>query len=179
MAFLTHSFPVGTGVNVAGVGPDWADTNNIRISTDSRATVALTAGNSDLLRCTNFDLSSHLPVGATILGIQVELEWGLTVGNLGDLQLASIQLWDGSSTLGSSQSSSENVPGSEISEYWGEPNDLWGGSITTITPTVLRATGFGVQLAVSRTNNATVGVDHVRMSVWWKLGRGRNRGRER
>lgn len=181
MVFLSNSFSVGTGAHVTGLGSDWASPTNIQASDASRSTVILTSvGNtSDLLRCTNFSFSNHIPVGATILGVQVALEWGLTAGSAGDAQILAFQLWDGSSTLGSDQGASQNVPASEVIELFGDSSDLWGGTRATITSTVVRASGFGVQLSVDRTNDSTIGVDHVTMSIWWRLPRGRNRGRER
>lgn len=162
--------PAGTGGNNAGVGTvDWANTGNISLSDNSRATVTL-AGNetSHYLTATNFGFS--IPTGATILGITAELELGAdaTFGNGEN----SIKIIKGGTVQGTEKSTDNTwgaIGGTDQTTTYGGTSDLWGLSWTVAD---INASNFGVAAACD-TNGVGAAregrVDRVQITITYNL----------
>jgi hypothetical protein len=165
----------GTAVNDASYGTvAWTNPTNAVGTTDAiSAAVASPASNgtniSQYLKLTNFGFS--IPTGATVTGVQVTLNitsdasaGGLTGRQSGMIVKAGAtagtdkgsQTWD--------QTNSTNVMGSS--------SDLWG---TTLTPTDINSTGFGVAVSVYASYDnfgslqLSTGIDSAQITVYYTV----------
>ena len=155
-----------SGANVTGVGTiAWADTQNILISDNNYATAALTEADS----VSNYLFASSFMIvvsgGARIDGITVNIERSeasVSAGSLSDFRVSLVK----AGAIQSENKASATVwPTSDASASYGGTTDLWG---TTWTVGQIQAAGFGVMLAVIKSNDAnneTARVDRVGVSI--------------
>jgi hypothetical protein len=140
----------------------WTNPGNVTASDNSRATCALTSGQTTRrLWCTDFDFS--IPSGATIDGIEVSVERSYTGSISGDSD-HTIQLTKDAVTLvGSNKAAAGTWPLTTdgIATYGGAA-DLWG---TTWNDTEINATTFGVVVRAQAGASTTFRVDHVTITV--------------
>jgi len=152
----------GTTANIAGAGTDWADANNSQVSDNVYATAALNNSTSDPLRCTNFGFS--IPTAAQITGVTVWIEkkssGTLTLDN-------SVQLVYAAAAIGTDLSAGATWPTTEATSTHGGSNQMWGYALT---PAIINASTFGVQIKASSTAARTASIDHVCMRIDYILG---------
>lgn len=160
-----------TFANVAGAGVDWVNPSNAQTSDNSYATALLTNTVifSDYLRVTGFGFT--VPAGATIDGVQVDIErkWASAKGvPIVDL---SVMLVKGGTESGNDKADTgTNWPSSDTYASYGGAADLWG---LTLTDSDINASNFGVsisaQLELSTPPtppfSATGSIDHIRITV--------------
>jgi len=146
----------------------WSNPGNATTSDDSRATASIRSqsGPSHYLKATDFGFS--IPSGATIDGIEVEVEKGSNANN----QVAdnAVRIVKGG-TIGSTDKSGANWATTDAYITHGGASDLWG---KTWTPTDINNSNFG--FAISASCGAPVFrdgyIDHIRITVHYTEGAG-------
>ncbi|MBP6556842.1 MAG: T9SS type A sorting domain-containing protein [Flavobacterium sp.] len=151
------------GSNVTGVGTfTWSFTNNILTANNVSSTVAFTAsGNSNYLQGSNYGFS--IPTGVVVNGIVVEIHRrtsSVTAGRIARDNIVS--LVKNGTVTGDNKATATNYTTTLTTVTYGSATDLWG---TTWTPADINATNFGAVIAVTATNNPTVSVDYIRITV--------------
>ena len=159
------SSPATAANDTANGGTEaWVNPNNCFSSNDTRATVALTTGQtSQLLKATNFSFA--IPSGATIVGIVVEIEKSSdTVGSV--LADADVRLVKASVPVGDDKANVASWPSADAYSTYGSSTDLWG---TTWTPAEVNASTFGAAIAAypTTTTSETARVDHIRITIYY------------
>jgi hypothetical protein len=141
-------------------GIAWTDANNAMASDDSRASCVMGADEtSDLLIASDFGFS--IPAGATIDGVEVEIEKRASGVAGGD----NIALWVEGSQQGDNKASAGEWPASDTYETYGGAADLWALSLTAEQ---VNASDFGVTLSVlTDSGGGTAEVDHIRITVYY------------
>lgn len=119
------------------------------------------ASGKDKHRYYNFSLSSEVPSGATLTGIEVRLD-GMTTVTTGIRKFCVQLSWDGGSSWTTAQEQSITST-SERSYYFGGSNDLWGRTWTT---TQLNNTNFRVRITdVADSTSRTFRLDATAVKV--------------
>lgn len=148
----------GTG----GGGELWVNPSNAANSDDAYATVVLNSNFSRYLKGTGFQFS--LPESATIVGIEVDIEWS----RVGDenVTLDSVKLVVGGTIVGNELAAGEIAPGTDTVLTLGGPTELAGLSLTYID---VNDPGFGVALKVaSAGTNETARIDVLGLTVYYE-----------
>ncbi len=157
----------GTAANVSGVGADWINPTNVQAQDANFSSCTISVGpdgNSDTLRCTNFDFSS-LASTDTIIGFSVAIYGGMASAETG-IKWNKATLWDGSATLGTDTSGEGVFFSSTRTLYtWGGPSNLWGAAAPSIA--TVQGSGWGVDLTIGSVSTGGVACefDWVRMAV--------------
>ena len=163
----------GTGTSVsAGAGTvAWTNPNRIGADDTSYATCDLGNGASSW-RLFARDLGFAIPAGATINGIQVEIN-RQSSGQMPPLVRDNVvQLTkDGSALVGSNLAvtTTDWPTGSPQTRTYGSSTNLWGD---VWTPAEVNATTFGVALQARNANNnrsRTATVDYIRVTVTYTV----------
>lgn len=105
-----------------------------------------------------------IPENATITGIEVEILQSSTQGRCVD---NCIQLYKLGAVVGDNRANPIHIwPHNQTSMIYGEPNDLWGLSLT---PADVNALGFGVAISAFKNRAGPGGafVDTVRVTVYY------------
>lgn len=153
--------------NVPGLGADnaaagtvaWSNPTNISASDDARATAVLgAAATSHQLRATQFGFA--IPTTATVTGVTVAIERSGTVG--GDVKDATVQLLKAGTAAGSNKATATTWPLTDTVATYGGSADLWG---TTLSPSDVNNSGFGVLIQAVATAGSTARVDLVTIAV--------------
>lgn len=149
----------------------WSNPNYVVSSDSSLATVTLNDATSNFIKATGFNFS--IPSSATVAGVKVEPQVKVLTGAQGGFGAVGPArlvkggvILNGVSTI--TQIQSTNVS-EEIYYPIGGESDLWG---TNLTPADVNNSGFGVAVAVSEPDriNTTIGMNHIRMTVYYTLG---------
>lgn len=152
-----------SGSNVTGVGTfAWTSTNNIISANTIESTVAFTAsGNSNYLMGNNYGF--NIPSGVQINGIVVEIHRrtsSVTAGRIAKDNIVS--LVKNGVIIGNNKAATTNYTTTLTTATYGSATDLWG---TTWTAADINNTNFGAVIAVTATNNPTVRVDYIKITV--------------
>lgn len=159
----TSAASPGAGTNEAVGTVAWTSPSNILTSNDTRASAALTAGQTtQRLLATGFNF--NIPSDATIVGITAEVERSASLGS--HIIDQSIILLKNLSFVGNNSGSGSFWPTTDAYATYGGSSDLWG---TTWTPQEVNASGFGLLVRAACGTAATAMVDHVRMTITYSL----------
>lgn len=166
----------GTGEDnvpaTASVTESWSTPSNITAVSSSTAGMASVGGSYifPYIRASNFGF--NVPAAATMLGVEVEIVWG---GSSSDYTLDELKLaWDASATSlsttdkGTGQSLDKN---SGDSDTYGGATDLWGETSSTLTPTDVNSSDFGVVLKPAKTDtgDSDLRIDVFRLIVYYSV----------
>jgi hypothetical protein len=171
----------GTGGSTTRTGStdNWANTTLIKALDNqvAQCNVSASIGKSNWLEATNFGLA--VPSGATILGVQAAIYLYDSWGHADGIQLltrsrATVQLIRAGTiaTSAAASSVSDNYSGIKYQWIYGTATDLWG---TTLTPTDVNNSGFGVAFAydmVGSTRADLIYVDLIDIAVYYRLSTG-------
>jgi len=164
MASVTNS--AGTGANGTGGGSDsWSTPGNITASDDTYANISGPGFISKDLECTNFGFA--IPAGATIDGIEVNMERYRSAGSINDL---SVKLLNADGSGGeSSGDKSTGLAWTTVESIvtFGNSTDKWG---ETWTPAKINSSTFGLRFqcqGFSIMGNDVGLVDHVEITVYY------------
>lgn len=154
--------------DAGGGGSNWQSLPDGLTSNDVYAECVVPSGGgfaSNIIKFTGFGFS--IPAGATIDGIEVEIDWWAT--NI--LEEDIIQLYKAGTLVGNNLSTSSTLPDSvETTSYKGGPTNLWG---TTWTDADINNSTFGIGIRCinpSMKFPATVNIDVVRIRINYTLG---------
>ena len=144
----------------------WTNENNAKTSNNSYATATLDSDGqiTHYLKATDFGYS--IPAGATIDGIQVDVERKESGSSL-RISDNSVRLVKNGTISGDDKSTGTNWPNSDAYKSYGGPADLWG---TTWTADDINnaTTGFVISAIHDNTSNSRdLSVDHIRMTVYY------------
>lgn len=163
------------GPNIAGTGADdntigtviWQNPGNLTASDNTYVTqgVQTSTKTSHYLKATNFGFA--IPVGATINGILVEIEY-LAVG-AGRANDSTVKIVQGDVVVGNNKGNNAAISTVESFVAYGGAADLWGASWS---PADINAANFGAVFSVTFDPNNTgisirVFVDSVRITVYY------------
>lgn len=160
--FTTDWKNAGTGENIDAGERDWSNPGNITSSDDSRATCNTDENNnpSNYLRATNFGFStSDVASGATILGIEIEIEWH---SNDGQTNIFHAELVLDGSQVGDDLNDDFVLPTSDDTRIYGGSDEDWNANLTDSD---VRDSTFGFQLRVESTGNDITRVDRIRARI--------------
>jgi len=141
----------------------WADPDNAKTSNNTYTTNATLKNDlSDYLRATNFTMG--VPAGATIDGIEVEVERKTDVGQFPvDDEVFLRKTTTGQ--VGSNYASATKWPTSDATETYGGAADKWG---TTWSAADVNHADFGLDFAfLAEGDDALGSVDHVQIKVYY------------
>jgi hypothetical protein len=152
---------------------DWTNLAKVTASDGQYATATLYGSNAQvneasLLQATNFGFS--VPTGATIVGVLAVVQRQHFAGTSAVYDDTVTLLGTGGSAdrRNASPWSPGPAPSGERTVNYGGPADTWG---TALTPAVVNAAGFGIQLGCECTqlpgSGADVGIDSVTMTVFY------------
>jgi RHS repeat-associated protein len=152
--------------NTPAAGEPWSNPGDASGGDNSYAQVTLNGGaSSDYLDVTDFDIS--LPVGATVVGVRVEVERKAESTAGGVVRDAKVQLTLGGAAVGDDKATSADWPSADGYAVYGGPADDWN---TTLTAADVNSATFGVRLQAHGYNAPSVAsVDGVRVSVTYVL----------
>lgn len=170
----------GTGENdvpaTGGITHNWANPDRVTSQFMSTTSDLSTSGGGTYvlpyLRASNFGFS--IPVGATVVGLEVEIVWGASNSGLteDEIRLA----WGASAANLSTNNNGDagSIPSTDQTvETKGGPTDLWGELSSTLTPAVINSSDFGWVLKVGRADTGatsrTARVDCMRMRVYYTV----------
>lgn len=108
------------------------------------------------------DFSFIIPSSAVIVGIEVEVE-GQGTG-IGSASLQVTLSWDGGSTYTSNISNNFSVVGSDITNTYGGPTDLWGRAWVD---TEFSNTNFRLRSRRFPLTADGIDVDHIQVKVYY------------
>lgn len=135
---------------------------NALVSDDAYTTFVLLLGQiGHYLKATGFGFT--IPLDATILGIQVDVERSSTV--VSATQDQSVRLVKGGTISGDNKASASFWPTTDAYQSYGGAADLWGLSLT---PADVNLSTFGVAIAPAAALAGTARIDHVRMTVTYE-----------
>jgi hypothetical protein len=141
----------------------WTFMSNALASDDSKAIVAAPVGVpavSNYLK--GLALSSPVPVGATILGVEVRIEKSQGGAGFTD---DTIKLVKAGVVSGNNKSTAEVWPAADAYTVYGGSTELWG---LTLTAAEVNAADFGFVLACGMSAAFNPGaVDHMQMKIYY------------
>jgi|GEM_PF-5900655 len=145
---------------------DWVNANRVATSDNNYATVNITNSNdiSNYLRVTGFNF--NIPIGATINGIQANIEKSDTGIGSSHITDHVVSLVKNNVVTGNNKSSLSNWTGTDATSTYGGISDLWG---STWTPADINNANFGLVLSVGRTSGGDkqARVDHISLTVYY------------
>ena len=156
----------GLGASINDGGSSWYNTTNVYVEDGAYAyTIPFGSGApSDSLRVTTFGLD--VPVGTTILGIEVEIKRrGYYVNRIKDHHVVLVL---GGVVKGDNGASGEFWPAAFTWKTYGGPTDLWGWD--DITDADVRNSTFGMQISayIASSSSCPARVDCVRIKVYYE-----------
>ena len=160
----------GVCANVGGIGTEaWSNAGNAASDNGSYATVVLDGDTSNWLRCLNYSFS--IPAGATILGIELNVERRSSRTQNGGSDDAGVRLVKGGTIQPTDYETDANYgTATNVVETYGGSNDLWGN---TWTPAEINAANFGAVFAATKPSGGgaahTVSVDFMSITVYYTL----------
>lgn len=155
--------PVGPRVPTAATGTSWTTPTNVYQSDSAYASYNLAPnGSTTTLVASGFGFT--IPSTAVIRGVQVDIERHANNGSVRD---SSVYLQKSGAQAGSNYAKSgffSNWPTSDSTATYGGSTDLWG---TTLTPTDVNASNFGVRVVVSNgtSSTRTVYIDQIKVTI--------------
>jgi hypothetical protein len=159
--------------NCVSVGRDfgdplWSNPQFAQSSDDFRAISDVDSnGNSDWLRCTNFGFTTaDIPSGATIDGIEVQIE---RQSENGDIDDSAIYLRDSVGQTGDNKASPTNWGTFDSTATYGGASDDWNA---LLSDSDIRDTSFGIDISANNDNGFAyrqARVDHVLIKVYYTV----------
>ena len=144
---------------------NWVNADQIRANdgVEAQITAATFDSPDRSFRLIAHNFTFGIPAGATIDGVEVEVERRCFAGSAID---STIRLRSTSGTLmGENKGDGTAWPGTATIRTYGGPTDKWGA---TLTPAVVNSSAFGVFVSCQATAADTdVGVDFVRMTIYY------------
>jgi hypothetical protein len=154
-----------------GGNRSWSNPSNAQSSDNNYATASLTSS-GDLTRYLKAEgYGFSIPVGATINGIQVNIErkQACAVGSCSSSVTDSeVKLLKGGAVVGNNKASATHWPLTDTFISYGSPSDLWG---TTWTVSDINNANFGAVLSAHRSTGGdrNLSVDQISISVFYTL----------
>lgn len=162
---LSQTRSPGTCANGGGAGNAWNNPGNALSSNNADATVSVDGSTSEELQCANYGFS--IPAGATITGIEVNVERSSSSTNNGGSRDSSLLLLGGTLT-GSNLATATIYTTADVVESHGGATQTWGNAWTVLQ---INATAFGAALRVTKPGGGgaahTVSVDHIQITVYY------------
>lgn len=147
----------------------WVNPGNIDTVASGDATLT-TAGSGPFvlpyLRASDFGFS--IPSTATITGIETEIVWGSS-SSLFDVEEVKLAWGASAANLSTGNKAAGEAAGSSETTNYGGDADLWGETISTLTPALVNSSDFGFVLLLSKTSTSTLAarIDALRMKVYY------------
>jgi len=157
---------VGAATQVQHCAPVLADDSQLSYCFWSAASDKAWHGYIVSTNTFNFDI----PDTATIVGVEVDIEWKSVNGVNEDLTVTLINAGSGDATdhIGTNQATGEDFTGSFVKRRYGGPSNLWGA---TLTPSIVNGALFGVAFSSIRVSGQmNVQCASVRMRVYYTDG---------
>ena len=166
---LSQSASPSACASVGGFGTQaWSNAGNAVSSNNSYASVTLDGQTSNYLRCLGYGFS--IPPGATILGIEVNVERKSNRTSNGGSDDASVRLVKAGVVQGADRETDVNYTTGDVVWTHGTSTDLWGSAWT---PAEINAADFGAAFAATKPSGAgashTVTVDHIFITVYYSM----------
>lgn len=169
--YIPEAHAATTTLSYAGTANDLSDSTQFWITpgnatgdttgTSANMDIADRDTNTNTLALTNFDLTgTGLPSGATINGIQVEVEWQVENRRVQDLRVQLTK--NGTTGIGNNYANNAAWPTTKTITSYGGLTDLWG---TSWTAAELQSANFWVLLQYVNTRNRDRVVDVYRVRV--------------
>ena len=153
--------------NQAGFGAGaWANAGNAVSDDGAYASAVLDGNSSNFLRCVGYGFS--IPLGATILGIEVHVERKSDRVSNGGSEDSAMRLVKAGTVQATDRATGTVYTTADAVEVHGGPADLWG---TTWTAAEINAANFGAAFAATKpspngpVHNITV--DHIAITVYY------------
>jgi MSHA biogenesis protein MshQ len=165
----TRSPAAGACTSQGGIGTvAWGAPGNAVSSNGSYASATVDGETTNYLRCLSYGFS--IPVGATIVGIEVNVERKSDRFQNGGSQDAAMRLVKAGTIQATDRSSGTAYPTADAIESHGSPSDLWG---TTWTPAEINAANFGAAFAAAKADSSglahVITVDHIAITVHYTV----------
>lgn len=157
--------------NVAWTAPGEAASSN---DTYARAIDVQGGRNSQLLIASNFGFA--IPAGATINGIEVQIERKSAQASTGVVVDETISLTlDGAAPTGDNKATAEQWAAADRTDSYGSPEDVWG---IGPSPEQVNDSNFGVIVKAQNTGDAddSAYVDHIKVTITYTAASNRNSG---
>ena len=139
----------------------WTNPSNATVADDSKATATLLLGQqTEYLKATAFGF--EIPLDATILGLQVDVEASGTV--ISTVQDVEVRVCRAGTPVGDVKTAGGFWATIDTVRSYGGAADLWG---TTWTPADVNASTFGCAISASALAALTANIDSVSMTVTW------------
>ncbi|MGV3628992.1 MAG: DUF6701 domain-containing protein [Betaproteobacteria bacterium] len=162
---LSQTRSPGACATGGGAGNAWNNPGNALSSNNADATVSVDGSTSEALECANYSFS--IPAGATITGIEVNVERSSSSTNNGGSRDASLLLLGGT-LAGSNLATATIYTTGDVVETHGNPTETWGNAWTVAQ---INAAAFGAALRVTKPGGGgpahTVSVDHIQITVYY------------
>lgn len=164
-AQATAATSPGTALSDPGSGVVWDSAANARVNDASNASSATTLNSTrvtNYLKASNFGFS--IPTGATIVGIQVEVEKTRGSSGSGSIFDSQVRMIKADGTLAAQNKAQTSTAWPSTATYTSYTTDLWGEKWT---PADINDPDFGVAISAtgSTGGSRTANIDHVRISV--------------
>ena len=151
----------GTVASDATFGtPAWTNPGNASASDNVYATNSLALNNSQYLKATNFGFA--IPNTAVVLGITASIERKAT-GTVTDTR---VRLVKAGTIQATDKSAGAAWPASDTVATFGGAADVWSGSFFGVD---VNSSGFGVVFSCGSSGAATPSVDHISVTVTYRL----------
>ena len=140
---------------------DWSDPTNVYTSNNQYATASFSAfiGHTYYLDATDFTMG--VPAGATINGVNVEVEKSASAKGVSD---ETVQLIKRGTAQGENKAIPLDYPASDAYISYGGSTDMWELSLPVED---INASNFGLRFAVQGANGTNVSIDHIRIKVYY------------
>jgi len=142
---------------------DWSDPTNVYTSNNLYATASFSAfiGHTYYLDATDFTMG--VPAGATLNGIEVEIERKANAAGVKD---DAVQLIIGGTPQGDDKKDVVTFyPAFDQYASYGDSTDLWNLRRPSVEE--INASNFGLRFAVQGTKDTNVSIDHIRIKVYY------------
>jgi hypothetical protein len=169
-------FNAGSGSSFTVINVAWSNPNNVTNGGGGSFAIAnVTPSNptTNFLGAANFSGFSAIPIGAAILGIQMDIHRKVAPAGAGLVQDVGVFLTKAGVITGSDHSSGTPWPTTAAWVPYGGPTDLWGAAWTD---TDIKNSGFGggttAEYFGSLLKSINPAVDGIRITVWYSSGTG-------
>jgi hypothetical protein len=143
----------------------WTNVANVASSDSSYATATLTTSvpSTYYIRCTDFGF--NLPSDVTVTAVQIEIQQKASLANRAQLKCAT--LTNAGSDITVDISASSYTPTVEAYTPIGSASNLIGWGISSLSPTIVNSSTFGVKFNASGYDSVLLSINHVRVTVYY------------
>jgi hypothetical protein len=164
------AFAASAGPKIMSVdaGAGWTNDGNMMAADGLFATYAIaSSGGAPYIKAEGFGFS--IPTGATINGVQVDVIGKASATGSISMSPAQSKLIKAGTATGTATSNATTWLTSAATYSMGGSSSLWG---TTLAPSDVNASNFGVQVAVFNAGGSTVtaSIDYIQMTVSYTAG---------